>query len=921
MSGDVLIEFLSADGHAQALGANAFGLGLLTHGAITLVNDNQTHPQPMVVGQVTVAGVNPVLAFKANQQVNVYGAANSGGSFTFYFRAQSSVALGLQYWVFDTATQAMRDPTLADVEAAIFDEYGVKTFDLTMLFMKVADVIETPSPPNEIPFGFGGGSLGEHVDLAVPAGRTYAIVQSTPFFLNTTYDTGAYGTGQYPPELNIGDGEPPLGMTWRYQTLESYFSTGGYVNGSTIRAGITRFEFWQQWNPRGATPHLNMDGECRHLVIDVTGLPSTPLPNPNTPNVAISAASRSVSVSSATNATTDTPAVSITISGGAAPYSINWVRQSGSTAVVPAGSSTTTSFSTRVTNQVPGTSVSAIYVANVTDALGATRSSDPVTFTHTVGAVDKAPDPVTLNGMSPTTTGNVLGDTASNAIQIAGINASITLRWERYAAAGSIDAITVVVQKAASASGPWTDVGSFNPLLGGYQYADAPANNGDWFRYVIRGAATNAGRKVYTFNLTVWNLDLNNQIAADRPVSITVDSDDNYYQPDFTPDLIDWANISGSTNDATFFGGNAAQTIAGINQTITVRATISNVVKTGNIVFNSRLDVHRNSSYAHDTTTLNNGAWAETTVTNGQTLQFYAHAGTSAGTAAISYTVTVTNVTTGAILDTFTVNQTVDADNNYNVAPTPDYTLDPIGVGDLSLYTNEPSGLTNASFFQVTGINQSVVLRFTRGNQWDSGGIFTRRLYIYHSTVGSGGPWTEYAIGAGANGTADITVNNGHWFYVQAYCDTTAGIGQTSFTAYIANQTTGGNRIASFNVSATVDADNNYGVSAPPSVALDRYYFDQWEYADQGQTHTVYVGRTNITISGGQSPFHYSWERQGGLGGWSVGSYTTYADFYYTGRTNFSNSANYRLKITDAQNRVAYSDWVSVTAAAGNIQN
>lgn len=774
---DVLIEFLSEAGHAQALGKDAFGLGLLTHGAITLVSDNMTHPQPMVVGQVTVSGVNPVLAFKANRQVNVYGVSSGAGSFTFYFRAQSPAAMGLQYWVFDTAGQAMRDPSLADIEAAIYDEFGVKTFDMTMLFMAVAGVIETPSPPNEIPFGFGGGSLGDYVDMTVPAGRTYAIVQSTPFFLATTYDTGSYGTGQYPPELNIGDGEPPLGMTWRHQTLESYYSTGGYVNASTIRAGITAFEFWQQWNPRDATPHLDMHGQCRHLVIDVTGLPSTPMPNPSAPSVSISAATRSVSVQSATAVTTNTPAVSITISGGAAPYTINWVRQSGSTLVVPNGSTTATSFSTRVVNQTPGTSVSAIYVANITDAVGATRASDPVTFTHTVGAIDKMPDAVTLNGMSPSTTSNILGDTASNAIQITGINAPITLRWERYAAAGSIDAITVVIQKAASASGPWADVGSFNPLVGGYQFADVVAQNGDWFRYLIRGATTNAGRKNYTFNMTVWNLDLNNQIASDRPVNITVDSDDNYYQPDYTPNAVDWGNIGGSTNDASFYLANSEQGFWGINQAITVRATISNVVKSGNIVANSRLDFQRNGAYVHDTSGIGNGYWTEATFTVGQVGRFIAHAGTSSGTGTLSYTVTVTNQSAGgAVLDTFTVNQTVDANNDHNVAQ-------------------------------------------------------------------------------------------------------------------------------------------------PPTVTLDNYYLDQWEYADQGQTHMVYVGRTNITISGGQAPFQYVWERLGGLSGWSVGSYTTYADFYYSGRTNFSDSANYRLKITDAQNRVAYSDWVSVTAAAGNVQN
>lgn len=914
---DAVIEFLSENGHVQALGSNAFGLGLVTHGAITLVNDGQTHPQPMVVGRVTVAGVNPVLAFKANRQVNVYGAASSGGNFTFHFRAQSSVALGLQYWVFDTAGRAMRDPTLADVEAAIYDEFGVKTFDLTMHFMRVANVIETPSPPNTIPHGFGGGMLGNSVDMTVPAGKTYAVVQATPFFLNTTYDTGSYGNGQYPPELNIGDGEPPLGMTWRYQTLESYFSTGGYVNASTIRAGITRFEFWQQWNPASSQPHLNMDGECRHLVIDVTGLPSTPLPNPNTPNVAISAATRSVSVQSATNATTDTPAVSITITGGTAPYSIAWVRQSGSTAVAPAGSSTSTSFSTRSSNQAPGTTLSAIYVANVTDAVGATRSSDPVTFTHTVGAIDKTPDAITLNGMSPTTTSNVLGDTASNAIQITGINAPITLRWERYNPTGSIDAISVVVQKAASSSGPWTNVGSFNPLLSGYQYADVAANNGDWFRYVIRGAETFAGRKVYAFNMTVWNLDLNNQIASNRPVSVTVDSDDNFYAPDPHPNAVNWANISGSTNDASFYLSNAALTIGGINQAITIRATTSNVTKSGNIVADSRLAVHRNGVHVHNSTTINNGAWTEATVTNGQTLQFFAHAGTSAGTAGISYTVTVTNQSAGgAVLDTFTVNQTVDADNNHNV---PDPHPNAVDWADRNLLTNDPSATSSASFGQITGINTPITVRVSvsalTGNLSD---YRTQCHYNPSGSSGSGGPWNHVNVKVGA--PAEFTMTNNQWIYFDSWASTSAGRRSGSWLTTITNVTTG-QVIDTFLTTAVVDDDNNHNITPDPTVTLDNYYFDQYEFAMPGQFHSMFVGRSTATVSGGLAPFTYTWEKLSGLGGWSTYESGSSCDFYYTGMTNYSAFGTYRLKVTDTNNRTAYGPEIWLTASAGNILN
>lgn len=910
---EAVIEFLSEAGHVQALGKDAFGLGLVTHGAITLVSDNMTHPQPMVVGQVTVSGVNPVLAFKAHQQVNVYAAALSGGNFTFYFRAQSSVALGLQYWVFDTAARALRDPTLADVEAAIYDEFGVKTFDLTMHFMRVANVIETPTPPNQIPFGHGGGTFGDSVDVQVPAGRTYAVVQATPFFISTTYDTGSYGNGQYPPELSIGDGEPPLGMTWRHQILEGYYSSGGYVGASTIRAGITRFEYWQQWNPASAQPHLNMDGECRHLVIDVTGLPSTPLPNPNTPNVAISAATRSVSVQSATNATTDTPAVSITITGGTAPYSIAWVRQSGSTAVAPAGSTTSTSFSTRSTNQAPGTTLSAIYVANVTDAVGATRTSDPVTFTHTVGAVDKTPDPVTLNGMSPSTTNNVLGDTASNAIQIAGINAQITLRWERYNPTGSIDAITVVVQKAASSSGPWTDAGSFDPLLTGYRYADVTANNGDWFRYVIRGATTNAGRKVYSFNLSVWNLDLNNQIATNRPVSVTVDSDDNHYAPDPHPNPITVGDLSLVTNDPSGWTNTSEFRVLGINQSITLRFTRGNQVDRGGI-FTRRLFIYHSTNGSTWTEYfIGAGAQgiADIAVNNGDYIHIRAYCDVSAGRGETTFNGYVTNLTTGVQLASFAVSAVVDADNNDNVAdPNPDAMSWP----NISWSTNEHYlfGAYNANGPTISGINQTITLRFqfttaSSNTSWQNLEITNHQHQTYAVIENfQTGSWV------------DVDVVNGSTFIAKCSGGSDSGRRTAGGTVSVTNRTTGAS-LGSFTVGITVDADNNY--NAPPTVKVSPTYFDQWEYANQGQFYTVYVGRTYINISGGQGPFQHSWERSGGLSGWSVSNTDDYADFYYTARTNFSGSASYRLKITDAQNRVAYSDWVSVSAAAGDTLN
>lgn len=810
---DVALEIYGENGGIQVLGDGGIGFGLAAAGNLTLTDDGFTHPQPMVTGQVTVTGTNPIFAFSAPGNICVERLTVTGSTFRWNVRAQSSQPIGLQWWVFDTAAAAIKDPTMADIEAAFYDQYGVKTFDAAASVMRIVDAIETPKTPSVVPFG-GWSDLTDTTDYAVPAGKVYAIVQSTPAFVMTTYDTGSYGTGQYPPELNIGDGEPPLGMTWRYQNLESYQATGGFVDANTIRVGLTRFEFWPGWNSRGSTPFINVEGQARHMIVDMTNFVSAGVPNPSVVTGSVSATSRSVTTGGASVISqSSTPSVTCTASGGQAPYSFAWQYVRGSTLVTANGSSTNAAFSTKTLNQDQATTREAVWRCRITDTNGIVGYGPEVTFTHIASSysIDVVPDPVSF---SPITINSNDPDVAwvGTVQTITGITQAITLRVERYSYSGNLDGAMVdVVVKDAAGVVQFSQY--FDARGTGLAYLDVSVQNGWSVGYYAHGI-TNSGRKSATWNMVVWNLSNPGGSAqiSSKSVSVTVDADDNFNNADYVPNALNWSNISGSTNDASFYLANAEQTISGINQPITIRATTTNVSKTGNIVYNSRLDFQRNGAWAHDSTTINNGAWTEAQVTNGQLVRFIAHAGTSAGTGTISYTVTVTNQSAGgAVLDTFTVNQTVDADNNHNVTPAPDYTPNAISISNLMLNTNDPSGLTNASFFQIAGINQPITVRFTRGNQVDSGGIFTRRLFIYHSTNGSGGPWTEYFIGAGAQAVADITANNGDWFYVQAFCDTTAGIGQTSFNGYVTNQTLG-YQMASFVVSATVDADNNYNV-------------------------------------------------------------------------------------------------------------
>src|SRR5690606_6400543 len=118
-----------------------FGFGLSAVGNITLTDDGQTHPQPIVAGTVSVQGVNPVIALRpqVGAMVTVERVSVSGGVHAFGLLCQSGQPVSVQYWIFDTAGQAALDPTMAYLQASIHDALGVKTFDMAMSPMRVAE--------------------------------------------------------------------------------------------------------------------------------------------------------------------------------------------------------------------------------------------------------------------------------------------------------------------------------------------------------------------------------------------------------------------------------------------------------------------------------------------------------------------------------------------------------------------------------------------------------------------------------------------------------------------------------------------------------------------------------------------------------------------------------------------------------------
>lgn len=808
-----IFELYSEAGHLQAYGNNAYGLGLSAYGAVVLEPDAALHPQPMMIGTVTVTGTNPILAFKANSQVNVYRQAVSGSTYTFYLRSQNSSPVGVQYWVFDVAGQASLDNTMSDIVSALYDENGVKTFDFSMRHMAGVTAIERSVSQTIPPMGSEHPGFETTGTVNVPAGKTYAIVQSTPFILATQYDLGAYGYQDSPPPEVEYDQQPLPGMKWRYQRVESYYSSAGYTGANQITAGITEFETAFGWYSASFTPSFAKDGVSRHTIIDVTGLPSVAMPNPGQLAVNVSTTTRTVAVESLSASTTTTPSVSVSVTGGSGTYTYQWVKLDGSSAVVANGSTTSSSFSTRSTNQAVNTVLEAVWYCQVSDSQGRVGYSDAVTFRHQVNLLDK-----TVNTLNPSSVSvSTVNDTAwaqTNPIQVTGVSGNVTLRVERYNWSGNLDSCIVEVRTAPSSTGPWTLVGSFDVRATGLRYVDFTINNGEYFVYSV-SASTTQGIKSGSFDIVGHNMTTDQGTLFSRPTTVTVDSDNNYIPADPTPNAMNWANVTASSNSDLCIGDTTTITVAGINQTIDIRATISSSTGTAT---DGELEIFKNGTWAAKSTTMTNGSWAQTSVVNGDTLRFRGYIRTALGIKTRSYTVTVTNQTTGAVIDTFTVDLTVDADNNHNV---PDPHLDPIDYDNIVLHSNNAVATSPSVFRQFTGINQDITVRFAISNR--SGSMSTATLNVHSNPTagpyGSGGPWEHYTINALGNNSRDFIVRNGQWIYVDASGSTTSGRKDLNYTVTVTNVTTGA-VIDTFTVTGTVDADNNHNVPDPTPDAM-----------------------------------------------------------------------------------------------------
>lgn len=983
------VEIYGQAGNLQA-STDRFTWALSGHGSLLMTDTGSTHPQPRVRGYIDVAGVNPeiFIAPPTGRAVYLEQFQPISGGVRYWFGAVSSQPVAFQYWVFDVPSQGIKDPALANKGIQVFDPSLTITFDAATDTLDVKNLVEITTPPSQAATTNGSVSynrfeLAEQATIAIPAGRKYAVSIAGLANIQGMQDTGQYAMGSgYPsgqPIIRDPDdgGIPPGGgqWQWRRMRLDTLWS-GCEIENGYLSVGNNFVEQFEGWYPMGTTEQLSCYGKARFMIADVTDLDATGLPsNPNAPVVNVNATERRVEINGPTQ-NTISPQVSLSISGGTAPYSVQWEFVGGSNTVAAYGSTTGTTFSTVVYNQTPDSTHTAVWRARVVSATNVVSYSQEVTFTHvaTPWSADYTPDALGFGSININTNEGTgwLGTTSG----ITGINQTVGLRIERYDYSGNLSTCLVHVYTGPSANGPWEHHGSFDVLGSGYRYVDINVTNGRFVHYAI-DASTLENRRTGQFRIVTHNLSTGGAIS-DIWNYVTVDADNNLTIPDFTTDAVDWPSISGSTSANDLAQDNGYRTLTGINRNVTIRATISGL--SGNLTAGSRLEMYVNGSLRYHSTNLGNGSWAGGDFAPGDQIAFVAKAVSSDGAERSgAYTVTVQNLSSGQTMDTFTVNQSVagpdyvpnalgwgnvtyadnantlwngpaatltgfnrtivvrverynfsgwmdglvvhvyrdygqgwihqgsfdprsggqqyvdfavnpgdsihyavsgstnsgrqqadfnmvvwaltggsnqianhnvtavvDADNNYNI---PDYTPDTPSFPALTLYTNENSGWTNTAAWTVSGINRAITLRFTRGNQADSGGSFTRRFFIYHSTNG-GASWNEHFIGAGAQGVLDLVVNNGDLIHMRTYFDTSQGRGDSSFNAYITNLTTGAH-IATLNVSGTTDADNNYygGVAA-----VDWQDFSVWSDNTNGGSHLPNWRQSNtVTISGLQA--------------------------------------------------------------------
>lgn len=240
-------------------------------GTLAMTGDPANHPQPMTVGQITVTGQNPIIAFlppppSANGgAVHLLGRSQSGSQFTFYFSCLGQQAFGLEYWVFDDAVMGMGAGESFGLQ--VYRADGSLAFDSGTKPLRIVGVVDLEPSATE-PSG----------QIVVPSGRKYAAVQgSMAIAFSHTFHSWRTGGGGSGPPLEIpddpgggGPGNPPSDADGQWMTDRSFHSTASTGFDGSLDCGMTKFEEFVGLHGLSETDSSTVYGDLMFWAVDVT---------------------------------------------------------------------------------------------------------------------------------------------------------------------------------------------------------------------------------------------------------------------------------------------------------------------------------------------------------------------------------------------------------------------------------------------------------------------------------------------------------------------------------------------------------------------------------------------------------------------------------------------------------------------------